>query len=149
MENCGFVNKDQDQETTFGNAHTFIHMKLSWEAWEDVRLMIRQQPEYRPIRDIVQDTLLRTGHMNSQQLAEIVPNIPQADRDTLADLLTYMSTSKTSLQTKSAIASFVSNHSGSPALPDDDDDITCLAEEYTLSSDEEGKQEEVPSEAWK
>ncbi len=29
MENCGFVNNDPARETTFGNAHTFIHMTRS------------------------------------------------------------------------------------------------------------------------
>jgi hypothetical protein len=90
MENCGFINNDPIRETTFGNANTFIHMTRKWEAWEDVRLMLRMEPECTALRATVQDILLRTGHMNSQQLAETVPNLPQADRETLADLLAHM-----------------------------------------------------------
>jgi len=149
MENCGFINNDPVRETTFGNANTFIHMTRKWEAWEDVRLMLRMEPEYTALRDTVQDILLRTGHMNSQQLAETVPNLPQADRETLADLLAHMA------QVQDEVTDHIHNRLvfleslGFSALPEDDDDVTCLSTEYSLSTNEEGKPDEVPSESWK
>ena len=111
--------------------------------------MLRMEPECTALRDTVQDILLRTGHMNSQQLAETVPNLPQADRETLADLLAHMA------QVQDEVTDHIHNRLvfleslGFSALPEDDDDVTCLSTEYSLSTDEEGKPDEVPSESWK
>jgi hypothetical protein len=138
MENCGFINNDPVRETTFGNANTFIHMTRKWEAWEDVRLMLRMEPECTALRATVQDILLRTGHMNSQQLAETVPNLPQADRETLADLLAHMAQVQDEVTDHIHDRLVLLESLGFSALPEGDDDVTCLSTEYSLSDDEEG-----------